>query len=211
MKLKLIVFVIVRLTLTVWLVFDIFKQMEINNLAITASSFINDGLLTFMTIDSYGNEAYDFLKIISILGFFLLSYVSTLMLCAELSEGARLLFKYHAKHKLKYYYSIYKYIISCYLKELFLFVSVIMLLICFKGLDITTEFFFSIMRLAIFQIVSVCFVFCISPNSLVYFVLFILLIIVQSLVVTQSIVYILIVVCLISMYIYLFVVERGEE
>ncbi len=84
---------------------------------VSLNTFIRQGLLSFYSADEMGNTYFDFVKVVSILGLFSISFYSTISLSSDLADGARSIIKGHSNRRIQYEVRLIKLITIRYIKE----------------------------------------------------------------------------------------------
>jgi hypothetical protein len=69
---------------------------------LSSLEFLEEGVLTITAINSFGEKQFDFVKLIFILGLFLLIFYQSILLMIEVSDGFRNTVQFHSKSRHQY-------------------------------------------------------------------------------------------------------------
>jgi len=180
---------IIKISLMFVLAWMIYEMLLNNESFVFFKDYINKGIMNHFIIDSIGEKSFSFFKMIAVISIFFISFTNTILLCTDLSSGAREIIKYHSKDQIYFSLNMLKVPIKSFLFEYITLILIIIINYWVLNGSIGSFKTFLIFFIYLFFIYIQLFTFIIlaSKNSMLTFVYYLILTIILPYIYTHII------------------------
>jgi len=108
--------------LLLWIIFDI--SIIENNFSITFEEYIYNSIFNIFNMDTAGSlfQKINIYKMFAVISLFFISFLQTIFICSDLSNGARDIIRFHSKNNQKYNLLLLKIFLKIFFIEYLIFI-----------------------------------------------------------------------------------------